>query len=70
MTIEIIQQNMDAFLESLRYYNELTETKMKTKDKKELKKIEEDIEKTRSYLLKLVAKVKELVSEERKNVQA
>ena len=70
MSIEIIQQNMDAFLELLRHYDELTETKMKTKDKKELKKIEEDIEKTRNYLLKLVAKVKELVNEERKNVQA
>ena len=69
MIIEIIQQNMDVFLELLRHYNELTETKMKTKDKKELKKVEEDIEKTRSYLLKLVAKVKELINEERKNVK-
>lgn len=66
----MIQQNMDAFLESLKHYDELTETKIKTKDKKELKKIEEDLEKTRNYLLKLVAKVKELISEERKNVQA
>jgi len=70
MTVEMIQQNMDTFLDLLNHYNELIQTKMKTDDKKKLIKIDEDLEKTMIYLLKLIEKVKNLIKEERENVKA
>lgn len=70
MAIEMIQQDMDAFLDLLNHYNELMQEKMRARDKKQLNKIEDDLEKTRNYLLKLVEKVKDLIGEERKRVEA
>jgi len=68
MSLERIQQNMKTVLEVIKGYHELIGVKNTTSDKKEIKKIEAELEKKKEYILDLLLKVKELIGEEKKNV--
>ncbi len=70
MSIESIQQKMSTVLEVIRGYHDLIGLRNTITDKKKLKKIEKELENKKEYILKLLGKVKDLVEDEKKNVQS
>jgi hypothetical protein len=68
MSLKTIQQNMKSVLEVIRGYHELIGVRNTTVDKKELKKLEKELEKKQEYILSLLEKVKDLIGEEKKDV--
>jgi len=59
MTLEILKQNSESILESIDSYNDLLEQRAKSKNKKEIKEIDLQINDAKKHILELCSKLKQ-----------
>ncbi|MBI2667451.1 hypothetical protein HYX17_01630 [Candidatus Woesearchaeota archaeon] len=68
MTLERIKQDAQLILEALYRHETLESKKLQEKDKKILKKIDEEIKELENYIVSFSSEIKSLTSEERLNL--
>ena len=68
MTLERIKQDAQLILEALYRYETLEIKKSQEKDKKKLKKIEDELKDMENYIVSFSSEIKSLTSEERLNL--
>lgn len=64
MNIDRIKQNVSSIAEVVKVYNQLEERKKDSKDKNEIKKIDEKLKEAENYFLRLSSNLQVLIDEE------
>lgn len=64
MNIDRIKQNVSSIAEVVKVYNQLEERKKNSKDKSEIKKIDEKLKEAETYFLRLSSNLQVLIDEE------
>lgn len=69
MSLEELKHNIHSILEGVEKYDSIV-AHSKTAEKKQLKKINKEMERTKDFILKLSKKLNKLVEHERRKIKA
>lgn len=70
MSLEDLRSNIKSILEGVERHDNIIEESKSTNDKKQLKKLSEEFEDTKEFILKLSKKLEKLIEYERGNIKA
>lgn len=70
MSLEEIKQNIQSILEAVEKYDSIIMHSKNIENKKQLKKINKEMKKTRDFIFKLSKKLNKLIEHERRKIKA
>ena len=70
MSLEDLKQNIQSILEAIEKYDSIILHSKEVENKKQLKKINKELEKTKHFILKLSKKLNKLIEHERRKIKA
>ncbi len=70
MSLEDLKHNIQSILEGIEKYDSIILHSKELENKKQLKKINKELEKTKDFILKLSKKLDKLIEHERRKIKA